>query len=169
MKVVGAGEPGVPADGLGDINPDIADSRAAWGCALKKCSLPGSWRAVTASFYKLPLDLHNMYFLFSIFWAPSLWKEEDASDSVASMLWVCWDGYWEVSKFFPFSSNEDQNFRSLKHSLKPSKYLEISLVPFFSLSLQPFISYVMQKHSFPINVVRCNVQLQFSRRKLWAN
>lgn len=36
MKVVGAGESGVRAGGSGDANPDIANSRGAWGCGLKK-------------------------------------------------------------------------------------------------------------------------------------
>lgn len=36
------------------------------GAVASRSSLPGSWRAVPASFYKLPLDLCNKYFLFSV-------------------------------------------------------------------------------------------------------
>lgn len=39
---------------------------------------------------------------------------------------------WEVSKLFLLSSNEDQNLQSLKHSLKPCKYLETSSLHIYS-------------------------------------
>lgn len=45
-----------------------------------------------------------------------------------TVLQVC----WKVSEPFVFSSKEDQNLQSLKHSLKPCKYLETSLLHIYS-------------------------------------